>query len=30
VPGDTVVLSVVRGSRTLEISVTLGTLPQNR
>ena len=27
VPGDTVTLSVVRGSQTLEIDVTLGTLP---
>jgi serine protease Do len=29
VPGDTVTLSVVRGGRTLEIKVTLGTLPAN-
>jgi serine protease Do len=29
VPGDTVTLSVVRGGRTLEIEVTLGTLPAN-
>ena len=29
VPGDTVDLSVVRDSRTLEIKVTLGTLPVN-
>jgi S1-C subfamily serine protease len=29
VPGDTVTLSVVRDSRTLEIKVTLGTLPAN-
>jgi S1-C subfamily serine protease len=27
VPGDSVTLSVVRGGRTMEISVTLGTLP---
>jgi S1-C subfamily serine protease len=27
VPGDTVTLSVVRDGRTLEIAVTLGTLP---
>jgi serine protease Do len=27
VPGDTVTLSVVRGGRTIEIKVTLGTLP---
>jgi serine protease Do len=29
IPGDTVTLSVVRGGRTLEIKVTLGTLPAN-
>ena len=29
VPGDTVALSVVRDGRTVEISVTLGTLPEN-
>jgi len=29
VPGDTVRLSVVRGGDTLDISVTLGTLPDN-
>jgi serine protease Do len=27
VPGDSITLSVVRGGRTMEISVTLGTLP---
>ncbi|MDP9468033.1 MAG: trypsin-like peptidase domain-containing protein [Chloroflexota bacterium] len=30
VPGDTVALSVVREGREMEISVTLGTLPENR
>ena len=30
VPGDVVALSVVRGGRTMEIRVTLGTLPANR
>ena len=29
IPGDTVTLSVVRDGRTLEIEVTLGTLPAN-
>jgi S1-C subfamily serine protease len=29
VPGDTVHLSVVRGGDTLDVSVTLGTLPEN-
>jgi S1-C subfamily serine protease len=29
VPGDTIVLSVVRAGRTTEVSVTLGTLPAN-
>ena len=29
VPGDTVTLSVVRDGRTMEISVTLGTLPDD-
>jgi S1-C subfamily serine protease len=27
VPGDTVTLSVVRGGKTLEVGVTLATLP---
>jgi S1-C subfamily serine protease len=29
-PGDKVVLTVQRGSQSLQITVTLGTLPANR